>query len=157
MVGPSPVDYDTRDVSNSIVWNKSHEWIFSSEIIFGSVFPLWVPLGRTKFTVMIHREIYQVPFSPWCYGHMSFRKGIFNLWSLSGCCFPWHDVASLYKTSKCTSILWDVPYRADLNVFFLRMNSWRKILDHSMEPKQWFSTLCKGYEDDPTVANEVWS
>ena len=114
---------DTRDVSNSIVWNKSHELTVSSEIIFGLIFPLWVPLGRQSVLSRCTEKYIRSPFS----------RGTIVIWIQEGnfkfrvidwgAVFYGTYVASLYKTSKCASILWHVLHRADLKVFFLRMNS----------------------------------
>lgn len=153
---PSWLRNDTRCVCNSILWKKSHELAISSEIIFGLLHPLWVPLSRTKCIVMTHREMYRVSFFSWYYGHMSFRKGIFNSGSLTSLLFSMalllhrfikHQYVLAYSRMCCTEQI-------------LKSSSWGWIPKGQFLniPWSWSNEillLFKEFKDDPMVANWI--
>lgn len=145
---------DTRYVCNSILWKKSHELVISSEIIFGLLHPLWVPLSRTKCIVMTQRDMYQVSFISWYYDHMSFRKGVLNSGSLTSLLFSM--ALLLHRSIKYQNVL--AYSRMCCTEQTLKSSSWEWIPKGQFLhiPWSWSNEIllrCKEFKDDPMVTN----
>ena len=145
---------DTRCVCNSILWKKSHELVISSEIIFGLLHPLWVPLSRTKCIVMKQRDVYQVSFISWYYDHTSFRKGVLNSGSLTSLLFSM--ALLLHHSIKHQNVL--AYSRMCCTEQILKSSSWEWIPKGQFLyiPWSWSNEIllrCKEFKDDPMVAN----